>query len=92
MDHLRSVYGPILDLQNLEETFLTRATHEYKARLKDNNSVNVKNSLVKNRSDLTENNDAEIVKRQAVFSKYLNTLSIQLRLLSRTYQVILFFS
>ena len=90
MDHLRSVYGPILDLQNLEETFLTRATHEYKARLKDNNSVNV--TLVKNRSDLTENNDAEIVKRQAVFSKYLNTLSIQLRLLSRTYQVILFFS
>ena len=90
MDHLRSVYGPILDLQNLEETFLTRATHEYKARLKDNNSVNV--TIVKNGLDLTENNDAEIVKRQTVFSKYLNTLSIQLRLLSRTYQVILFFS
>ncbi|XP_076756926.1 gamma-tubulin complex component 3 [Xylocopa sonorina] len=75
MDHLRSVYGPILDLQNLEETFLTHATLEYEVRLKDNNL-----------SDPSEANDAEITKRQVAFSKYLNTLSIQLRLLSRTYQ------
>lgn len=87
MDHLRSVYGPILDLQNLEETFLTRATHEYEARLKDNNTLNVTLAM-SNRLDLSETNDAEISKRQAAFSKYLNTLSIQLRLLSRTYQVI----
>ncbi|XP_017888838.1 gamma-tubulin complex component 3 homolog [Ceratina calcarata] len=79
MDHLRSVYGPILDLQNLEETFLTHATLEYEARLKDNTPLSTNCSL-------SENSDAEIAKRQAAFSKYLNTLSIQLRLLSRTYQ------
>lgn len=84
MDHLRSVYGPILDLQNLEETFLARATHEYEARLKDNKLLN---TTVVMSSHLDQTMDAEIAKRQAKFSKYLNTLSIQLRLLSRTYQV-----
>ncbi|KAG9432396.1 gamma-tubulin complex component 3 [Apis mellifera carnica] len=83
MDHLRSVYGPILDLQNLEETFLARATHEYEARLKDNKLLN---TTVVMSSHLDQSMDAEIAKRQATFSKYLNTLSIQLRLLSRTYQ------
>lgn len=86
MDHLRSVYGPILDLQNLEETFLTRATQEYEARLKDNYSVNV-TYVSSNQLDISDTESAEIAKRQAGFSKYLNTLSIQLRLLSRTYQV-----
>ncbi|XP_017795465.1 PREDICTED: gamma-tubulin complex component 3 [Habropoda laboriosa] len=84
MDHLRSVYGPILDLQNLEETFLTRATQEYGARLKDNNLLAT--SEPSSRLDFSEVCDAEISKRQIGFSKYLNTLSIQLRLLSRTYQ------
>ena len=85
MDHLRSVYGPILDLQNLEETFLTRATQEYEARLKDNYSVNVA-YVSSNQLDISDTESAEIAKRQAGFCKYLNTLSIQLRLLSRTYQ------
>lgn len=88
MDHLRSVYGPILDLQNLEETFLTRATQEYEARSKDKKLLNIHLS---SRPDLPESNDAETNERQAAFSKYLNTLSIQLRLLSRTYQVTYYF-
>lgn len=83
MDHLRSVYSPILDLQNLEETFLARATQEYEARL---NADNFKQEQTK-KWGRTNKKDQEIVEREAAFSKYLNTLSIQLRLLSRTYQV-----
>ncbi|XP_053984214.1 gamma-tubulin complex component 3 homolog [Hylaeus volcanicus] len=75
MDHLRSVYGPILDLLNLEETFLTMATQEYEARMKDGASLDPANI-----------NNAAVTKRQSAFLKYLNTFSIQLRLLSRTYQ------
>ncbi|XP_076172653.1 gamma-tubulin complex component 3 isoform X2 [Ptiloglossa arizonensis] len=84
MDHLRSVYGPILDLQNLEETFLTFATQEYEARLKESSSLN-ETDLTFNRLDPMDYN-AGVTKRQTTFLKHLNTLSIQLRLLSRTYQ------
>jgi len=88
MDHLRSVYSPILDLQNLEETFLARATQEYETRL---NVVNFGHILYEQTKKWSRTNkkDQEIVEREAAFSKYLNTLSIQLRLLSRTYQVII---
>ncbi|XP_018355185.1 PREDICTED: gamma-tubulin complex component 3 homolog [Trachymyrmex septentrionalis] len=82
MDHLRSVYSPILDLQNLEETFLARATQEYEARL---NNDNLGREQTKNWGR-TYKKDQEIEEREKAFSKYLNTLSIQLRLLSRTYQ------
>lgn len=85
MDHLRSVYSPILDLQNLEETFLARATQEYDARF---NPDNFEQEQTK-KWGRTNKKDQEIVEREAAFSKYLNTLSIQLRLLSRTYQVIM---
>ncbi|XP_076246303.1 gamma-tubulin complex component 3 isoform X4 [Calliopsis andreniformis] len=85
MDHLRSVYGPILDLQNLEETFFTLATQEYETRLKENNTLDA-TYVSSNRLDLSGINDAEASKRYTTFLKYLNTLSIQLRLLSRTYQ------
>lgn len=85
MDHLRSVYSPILDLQNLEETFLARATQEYEARL---NADNLKQEQM-TKWGRTTKKDQEIAEREAAFSKYLNTLSIQLRLLSRTYQVIM---
>ncbi|XP_076657908.1 gamma-tubulin complex component 3 isoform X1 [Halictus rubicundus] len=81
MDHLRSVYGPILDLQNLEETFLKVATREYEARLNDASTTY---SL--KRPDHTDHTDEEVTKRQATFLKHMNTLFIQLRLLSRTYQ------
>lgn len=85
MDHLRSVYSPILDLQNLEETFLARATQEYEARLNDDNF----RSEQTKKWGRTNKKDQEIEGRDKAFSKYLNTLSIQLRLLSRTYQVIM---
>ncbi|XP_031837668.1 gamma-tubulin complex component 3 isoform X2 [Nomia melanderi] len=85
MDHLRSVYGPILDLQNLEETFLKTATREYKARLNESVSLDAAYSGADRLQPIDEN-DAEVTKRQAAFLKYLNTLFIQLRLLSRTYQ------
>ncbi|XP_076634245.1 gamma-tubulin complex component 3 [Colletes latitarsis] len=84
MDHLRSVYGPILDLLDLEETFLTFATQEYETRLKENVPLNV--TCPSNRLNATNTGNTEFTKRQTVFLKYLNTLSIQLRLLSRTYQ------
>ena len=87
MDHLRSVYGPILDLQNLEETFLTRTTKEYEARLEENSSTST-TYVSSNRLEFTGTTDSEVSKRQTTFLKYLNTLAIQLRLLSRTYQVI----
>lgn len=88
MDHLRSVYSPILDLQNLEETFLARATQEYEARLNADNFGHTSYEQTK-KWGCTNKKDEEIIEREAAFSKYLNTLSIQLRLLSRTYQVIL---
>ena len=90
MDHLRSVYGPILDLQNLEETFLARATQEYDARSGAKKFVDETSQTAKKwgRSIST---DAESAERHAAFAKYLNTLSIQLKLLSRTYQVIIEF-
>ncbi|XP_043288124.1 gamma-tubulin complex component 3 [Venturia canescens] len=85
MDHLRSVYGPILDLQNLEETFLARATQEYEIRLSTTKFVDETSEELKKwgRSNSTDLDNNE---RQAAFTKYLNTLSIQLKLLSRTYQ------
>lgn len=85
MDHLRSVYSPILDLQNLEETFLARATQEYEARL----NADTFQQEQKKKWGRTNKKDQENVEREVAFSKYLNTLSIQLRLLSRTYQVII---
>lgn len=91
MDHLRSVYSPILDLQNLEETFLARATQEYEARLNSDNFVQ-KSSEQTKKWGRTNKKDQEAGERETAFSKYLNTLSIQLRLLSRTYQVIIKFS
>lgn len=84
MDHLRSVYYPIQDLQNHEETFLTRATQEYEARLKTDDFVQPKK-----KSDRTNKKDQEAVERETAFSKYLNTFSRQLKLLSRTYQVVM---
>lgn len=90
MDHLRSVYGPILDLQNLEDTFLTLATQEYETRLKENSSLDAMYMRL-NRLHVAETSDTEATKRQTTFIKYLNTLSIQLRLLSRTYQVMYVF-
>ncbi|XP_020297110.1 gamma-tubulin complex component 3 homolog isoform X2 [Pseudomyrmex gracilis] len=82
MDHLRSVYSPILDLQNLEETFLVRATQEYEARF---NADKFAQEQIK-KWGRTSKTDDEAIERDAAFSKYLNKLSIQLRLLSRTYQ------
>lgn len=85
MDHLRSVYGPILDLQSLEETFLARATEEYEARLNASELVEASKQKPKmwGQSTSTETENTE---RQNIFTKYLSTLSRQLRLLSRTYQ------
>lgn len=85
-DHLRSVYSPILDLQNLEDTFLTRAMQEYEARLKsEKNIVNTHEQL--NKWGRSLNTDAENIERQNAFNKYLSTLSRQLKVLSATYQV-----
>ncbi|XP_070157516.1 gamma-tubulin complex component 3 [Polyergus mexicanus] len=84
MDHLRSVYSPILDLQNLEETFLVRATQEYEARLSADNFVQKSEQTKK--WGRTSKKDEETIEREAAFSKYLNTLSIHLKLLSKTYQ------
>ena len=86
MDHLRSVYGPILDLQNLEETFLVRATQEYEARMNVDEFIDATSERT-NKWGRSNSMDVENVERQNAFMKYLNTLSIQLRLLSRTYQV-----
>lgn len=83
MDHLRSVYYPIQDLQNHEETFLARATQEYETRLKTDDFAQPK------KSDRANKKDEEAIERDAAFSKYLNTFSRQLKLLSRTYQVIM---
>jgi gamma-tubulin complex component 3 len=86
MNHLRSVYGPILELQMLEETFLARATAEYEARVNSENFIHT-DSENKNQWGRTKSQDIENVERKSVFLKYLNTLSMKLKLLSRTYQV-----
>lgn len=85
MEHLRSVYRPILDLQNLEETFLARATQEYEARSNTKKFIEVTSEKTK-AWGRTNAIDSESSERKVAFSKYLSTLSIQLRLLSRTYQ------
>ncbi|XP_029157570.1 gamma-tubulin complex component 3 [Nylanderia fulva] len=85
MDHLRSVYSPILDLQNLEENFLAHATKEYEARLNADNIVQTSSEQTK-KWGRTNKKDQEATERETAFSKCLNKLSIQLKLLSRTYQ------
>ncbi|KAJ8683568.1 hypothetical protein QAD02_019360 [Eretmocerus hayati] len=85
MNHLRSVYGPILELQSLEETFLARATAEYEARMKTEKFI-VQDSENKLQWGRSKSQDAEDVERRNAFLKYLNTLSMKLKLLSRTYQ------
>ncbi|XP_053594050.1 gamma-tubulin complex component 3 homolog [Microplitis demolitor] len=85
MNHLRSVYGPILDLENLEETFLARATQEYEARVSSNKFIEITSEKTKSWGK-TNSIDAESTERQNAFTKYLTTLSRQLRVLSRTYQ------
>lgn len=89
MDHLRSVYSPILDLQSLVETFLIRATQEHEAKLSADNFSQVVSEQTKSWGRSTAN-DIDTKERQTAFLKYLNTLSIQLRLLYRTYQVIIY--
>ena len=86
MNHLRSVYGPILELQNLEETFLARATAEYEARINSEKFIE-ETSENKKQWGRTRSQDVESVERKTAFLKYLNTLSMKLKLLSRTYQV-----
>lgn len=86
MDHLRSVYGPILELQGLEETFLERAMQEYEERTKAEDIIENKRGP-STKWGRTTSSDAQGAKRATVFSKYLTTLSVHLKLLSRTYQV-----
>ncbi|XP_012278710.1 gamma-tubulin complex component 3 [Orussus abietinus] len=85
MDHLRSVYGPILELQNLEETFLARTMQEYEARNRIDKFVDKTSEQTKQWGKCTSD-DTENAERQTAFTKYLNTLSIQLKFLSRMYQ------
>ncbi|XP_014213492.1 gamma-tubulin complex component 3 [Copidosoma floridanum] len=85
MLHLRSVYGPILELQSLEETFVARATAEYQARV-DSEKFIEKTSEIQKQWGCTKSQVAENVERKNTFLKYLSTLSIKLKLLSRTYQ------
>lgn len=85
MNHLRSVYVPILDLQNLEETFLTRASAEYEARMSSEKYVEQSNE---NKKWGTSNSqEVENLERKNNFLKYLSTLSMKLKLLSKRYQV-----
>ncbi|XP_035723078.1 gamma-tubulin complex component 3 homolog [Vespa mandarinia] len=85
MDHLRSVYSPILDLQSLVETFLIRATQEHEAKLSADNFSQAVSEQTKSWGRSIAN-DIDTKECQTAFLKYLNTLSIQLRLLYRTYQ------
>ena len=80
------MYSPILDLQNLEDTFLTRATQEYEARLKSEKRIMDTNEPT-NKWGRSQSSDAENIERQNAFNKYLSTLSRQLKVLSATYQV-----
>lgn len=86
MNHLRSVYGPILELQTLEETFLARATAEYEARMSNEKFI-VASSENQKQWGRSKSQDTEDIERKSAFLKYLNTLSMKLKLLSRTYQV-----
>ncbi|XP_046746973.1 gamma-tubulin complex component 3 isoform X2 [Diprion similis] len=85
MNHLRSVYGPILELQALEETFLERAMQEYEDRKKAENKIENKCEPSK-KWGRTTSGDAKDAKRTNIFTKYLATLSLHLKFLSRTYQ------
>uniref|UniRef100_A0A0C9S147 Tubgcp3_0 protein n=1 Tax=Fopius arisanus TaxID=64838 RepID=A0A0C9S147_9HYME len=84
-DQLRTVYNPILSLQNIEETFLTRATVEYEARMKTNKFINIQSEKTKTWGR-TNTADADAIERINAFTKYLTTLSKQLKVLSKTYQ------
>ncbi|XP_043466471.1 gamma-tubulin complex component 3 [Leptopilina heterotoma] len=84
-DHLRSVYSPILDLQNLEDTFLTRAMQEYEARSKSEKKIVDTHEQV-SKWGRSVKTDADNIERQNAFNKYLSTLSRQLKVLSATYQ------
>ncbi|XP_012268384.2 gamma-tubulin complex component 3 isoform X2 [Athalia rosae] len=85
MDHLRSVYRPILELQSLEETFLARAMQEYEERMTAEDII--ENKLYPSKKwGRTTSSDAEGSKRTNLFTKYLATLSLNLKLLSRNYQ------
>lgn len=76
-----------MELQTLEETFLAKATHEYEARLNDEQNVEKTNERVW-KWGRTKNTDTVQNERQVSFKKYLSTLSRQLKLLSNSYQVI----
>lgn len=80
------MYSPILDLQNLEDTFLTRAMQEYEARLNAEKNI-VDSHEQGNKWGRSLKSDAENIERQNAFNKYLFTLSRQLKCLSTTYQV-----
>ena len=84
MNHLRSVYGPILELQSLEETFLARATAEYEARMDSEKFID--QGSENKQWGRTTNKDVEDTERRAAFLKYLSTTSSKLKFLSRTYQ------
>lgn len=84
-DHLRAVYGPILSLQTLEETFLARTSQEYEARLETNKFIDQESEKNK-KWGRTMTLDVKNTDRQAIFNKYLTTLSNQLKVLSKTYQ------
>lgn len=86
MNRLRSVYKPILELQNLEETFLSRATAEYEARMNAEKFVN-ETSETQKQWGRTKSQDSAEAERRNNFSKYLTLLSAKLRLLSKAYQV-----
>lgn len=84
-DHLHAVYGPILSLQTLEETFLARTSQEYEARIETKRFIDDESDKTKTwgRTNTIDTQNAE---RQNTFNKYLSTLSRQLKLLSKTYQ------
>lgn len=84
-DQLRTVYNPILSLQSIEETFLARATVEYEARVSANKFINVQSEKGKTWGRTTTA-DADEIERMNAFSKYLTTLSKQLKVLSKRYQ------
>lgn len=86
MNRLRSVYKPILELQTLEETFLSRATAEYEARMNTEKFI-TKTSETQKQWGRTKSQDAAEAERRNAFMKYLSNLSAKLRLLSKSYQV-----
>lgn len=86
MNRLRSVYKPILELQNLEESFLSRATAEYEARMNSEKFI-TETSEIQKQWGKTKSQDAAEAERRSGFMKHLSSLSTRLRLLSKTYQV-----